>query len=819
MRTSFAPGTAAEPVLSWSSSFLVASALGWTLAGAALAGCENGDAPSDAASPEADAEAIDAAPVTSDGGTPDAYDIHMGLRLPACESTDPAPSTPFDHHPSTLVTRWLPHVPRLSAPLAQNPATEAGEALARGMNLHVTDVAPGAPHVRRTDLGASTTATSARRSLAWFVHYSDFQLVDDESPARLARLDNTTATGGLRAQEAYLPHVVSAMNRTVARIQASDRPFDMGIITGDCADSAQANEIEWVLELMNGATDVEVDSGDDDDPIPGPDNDPKDPFDATAFPAPWLFVPGNHDVEVVGISVPSPDFDRQATGTRASTGTRDYRRWYAPVTTGDVPADPNRRLVSRDDIVGMLQASDATGPHGPPGHGYGTSTVSTTHGANFAYDVVPGLLRVLAIDTSDPTGGANGLLLQSAIDGWLEPELDRAVRDGVLVMLASHHSARSIDPFEGQVGTTPVAGALTTEQIQTYVASRPEIVAWLVGHTHDNQIRAVRGPDAAHPGYWEIMTSAIADFPGQARTIEVVGNGDGTLSIFGTLLDFDTDSCFERRYRALLQSEWAGGWFENVSSDPADFNVELVRAIPPSAAAAVARAMGTSPARLESLSTLVGDGASCADGVVRQCECAGGGLGLATCAGGSFGTCMCDAPCTMDCPCTVGGAAGARTDTCTGTNLCLCPGGADTCATGGVCEALGDVRYTVYVGMITVPARKPSGDCWDGPTCGDPEPFVRIVRRRGTTNTTLLETMPGTNTTTWNFAATSTPFELAVGDRILLSIWDDDVALDDVIAPEITTEVTAETLRARAIQLPAPSSGITLELRLTAVAP
>src|SRR5690606_5499 len=97
----------------------------------------------------------------------------------------------------------------------------------------------------------------------------------------------------------------------------------------------QANELEWVIEVMNGTPGLETDSGEDDDPVPGPDNDPKDPFDPTAFPAPWLYVPGNHDVLVVGINLPTESFMMEAIGTDPSRGTRDYREWYAPVTQSE----------------------------------------------------------------------------------------------------------------------------------------------------------------------------------------------------------------------------------------------------------------------------------------------------------------------------------------------------------------------------------------------------------------------------------------------------------------------------------------------------
>ena len=38
-------------------------------------------------------------------------------------------------------------------------------------------------------------------------------------------------------------------------------------------------------------------------------------------------------------------------------------------------------------------------------------------------------------------------------------------------------------------------------------------------------------------GFWEINTASHVDWPQQARIVEIVSNGDGTLSIFGTLVD------------------------------------------------------------------------------------------------------------------------------------------------------------------------------------------------------------------------------------------------------------------------------------------
>jgi hypothetical protein len=561
----------------------------------ALGACDSPPGANDAGSPD-------------DAGMPDAFsapDAHMGLLLPHCEDTDPAPTTALPHFASTLVGTYVPHVARVAMPGPLNPASEMGETTYRAAGYHLIDVGPGQPHVLRTDLGGAATTSTDRRSLAWLAHLSDFQLADDEAPTRLGRTDTAAIPGGLRAQEAYLPRAMSALNRTFARIETASRPFDGGIVTGDCSDSALTNELGWMLDVMNGVPGVETDSGDDDDPIPGPDNDPKDPFDPVAFPAPWYYVPGNHDVEIVGVTAPTTTQRMTAIGTRAATGTRDYRQWYAPITTGEVPADPMRAVIDRDGIVAMVRDASHAGPMGPAGHGFDTTAaVDTSLGANWVHDVIPGLLRVIAIDTSDRTGGSNGMVLQDTIDGFLMPELDRAVSDGVLVILASHHSMSAVDTIEGQLGSTMMPGAVDGTDVEALVAMHPEVIAWIVGHDHDNRIRAIHGPDAAHPGYWEIMTSALADWPSQARTLEIVDNADGTLSIFATLIDYDTDDCFERCYRALTQMEWTSAGADARTHDAPNHNVELIRSVPATATTAITTARATAGTVIESLTAL-----------------------------------------------------------------------------------------------------------------------------------------------------------------------------------------------------------------------
>jgi hypothetical protein len=64
----------------------------------------------------------------------------------------------------------------------------------------------------------------------------------------------------------------------------------------------------------------------------------------------------------------------------------------------------------------------------------------------------------------------------------------------------------------------------------------PNVVAWVNGHTHRNEITAHRHHDPRR-SFWEINTASHIDAPQQARVIEVGANDDGTISLFTTMID------------------------------------------------------------------------------------------------------------------------------------------------------------------------------------------------------------------------------------------------------------------------------------------
>ena len=56
------------------------------------------------------------------------------------------------------------------------------------------------------------------------------------------------------------------------------------------------------------------------------------------------------------------------------------------------------------------------------------------------------------------------------------------------------------------------------------------------GHSHRHRISPVTGGNGTG-GFWQVTTASHIDWPQQSRLLEVMDNRNGTLSIFGTILD------------------------------------------------------------------------------------------------------------------------------------------------------------------------------------------------------------------------------------------------------------------------------------------
>jgi metallophosphoesterase (TIGR03767 family) len=466
----------------------------------------------------------------------------------------------------------------------------------------------GESHVVRTGLGvAAKPGRKARRTgLLTFAQLSDVHVVDHQSPARVEWVDrfddrdeSSDPVPGLFAA-AYRPHemltaqVADAMVRAINAAKVgpvTGKPIAFALQTGDNSDNSQYNEVRWNIDVLDGGV-VRSDSGDltryegvmDGDPAYydghywHPDGTPSGKaadlarsrygfpvvrglldaarrrFGAPGLDVPWYSAFGNHDQLVQGNFPHTLPLTAVATGDLkvisppagvSEADLLDVLRTGDPSallpalavspTTKVVSADANRRTISRAEVI--AEHFRTTGlPHG---HGYTAANRASGH-AYYAFD--KGALRFIVLDTVNANGKDDGSLDQTQF-AWLAAKLTAAKAANKIVVLASHHTIDTMtNSLVGTGGETETR--VLGEEVLALVLQHPQVVAWVNGHTHMNQIWARRG---AGGGFWEINTASHIDFPMQSRLLEVVDNHDGTLSIFTTMLDHSGPTSYAGR--------------------------------------------------------------------------------------------------------------------------------------------------------------------------------------------------------------------------------------------------------------------------------
>ena len=443
--------------------------------------------------------------------------------------------------------------------------------LAQGYGDETT--APGEPVETMTLDGTPAPSNGPNaKMLVRFVHLSDVHVVDDESPTRVATLDTPQGPtdGAFRPQEAYEGHILNATVRTINKLSES-MPVGFVLMGGDSSDNSQGNEVDWVMSILDGNKRVEVDSGTDDDPVAGPQNDPKDPFNAEGLKMPWLWVSGNHDELSQGNFVPQ-NLLANYVSNNCDGGTRDWSKAGGPVKTGEIVADAKRTPYIGVDLVKHVEADG-------DGHGLDQHSIDTGR-STYAYDVPNTNLRFLVLDTASPTGSADGLVLQSDVDAIIKPALDKAVIDKKLVVVTSHHSSGQLTDGGGYAGTKQ-ANAVLPPAFRNILGSYPNVLMHLAGHTHKHHVGSVQ-PTSGNP-YWEMETSALVDFPDQMRVIEIWDLDNGHYGIKAIAVDYSVEGDplgAEGRKRGITDftSGWAGdgsGMFSEAGMT-SDRNVELL---------------------------------------------------------------------------------------------------------------------------------------------------------------------------------------------------------------------------------------------------
>ncbi len=450
---------------------------------------------------------------------------------------------------------------------------------------------PPQPIALRTELAPARAGRASHRTgLAAVVQLTDLHVTDVQNPLRFEYLDRRCRTGH-RPQELLGTHGAAALVRRVNSLRGgpfTGRPIDAVMTTGDNTDNQCGLELEWLLTILAGGI-VHPSSGDPDafEGVAGcgleeywqPESTMSDRYKARGFPVvpgllaaatapfaspgldvPWLLTMGNHDGAALGtlghesataawcagdrkvFSDTSEEGLVLAARLRARTpgehpdlGAGGVGRLMEAIAARGqaraVSADPRRAPFTGQEYVAALRSPRFTGA-GPVGHGYAGdddgSHLYYTHW--LSQDVL-----AVSLDTTNQAGGADGSIGSAQLH-WLEQQLTAC--QGAYVVVFSHH------PSDAMTNLVPDPRDLLEErhsgdELVAALHRHPHVLAWVNGHCHRNRITPRRHAEPRR-SFWEINTASHIDAPQQARVVEVASNGDGTLSLFTTMIDADS---------------------------------------------------------------------------------------------------------------------------------------------------------------------------------------------------------------------------------------------------------------------------------------
>lgn len=221
---------------------------------------------------------------------------------------------------------------------------------------------------------------------------------------------------------------------------------------------------------------------------------------------------------------------------------------------------------------------------GPVGHGFKNVEPERLNDGDdrndgyYAFNAGGGKFRMIVINTIidgvDPRIPLDTLRNPAALaDGgmdraqfqWLDTQLNKALANKQLAMVFSHHPDLTFAEYGTFASLVPID--VPAAELDALLASYPNLIAWVAGHTHRHRVRAfkvsngigsngtVSAPVAckkpgACRGFWQIESASLIDFPQEQRLIEVFDNRDGSGTIRGPILSHGLD-----KPRALAEAD------------------------------------------------------------------------------------------------------------------------------------------------------------------------------------------------------------------------------------------------------------------------
>jgi 3',5'-cyclic AMP phosphodiesterase CpdA len=253
---------------------------------------------------------------------------------------------------TTLAAAWLAPVTNAA------PATTVQRTIQDCDGDQLLEYAPGEPHVLwsaaaddsapcEKSAGEERWRLRPQDSVLNFLQLTDFQAVDEESPARVEWLDATQRiprlqpfSAAYRPQESTTTQIVEAMVRQArdAVSPATHRKLDLTILTGDNADSQQYKETRWFIDTLDGRATIDPNSG-----IPSP-----------ACPGtPGSVYDGVRDSGQTGVAPDGGYYEPDS-----STGARDDGDGYSPVRAENVAETPGSDVTVRD-FPGLFERANS----------------------------------------------------------------------------------------------------------------------------------------------------------------------------------------------------------------------------------------------------------------------------------------------------------------------------------------------------------------------------------------------------------------------------------------------------------------------------